>query len=58
MWPTAATIPGAATTETAFISPPQGKDLVYGGKVDHGFDKASAADLRMRCPNNGETARQ
>jgi hypothetical protein len=24
------------------------KDLVYAGKVDHGFDKASAADLRKR----------
>ena len=26
----------------------KGKDLVYAGKVDHGFDKASAADLRKR----------
>jgi hypothetical protein len=26
----------------------KGKDLVYAGKVDHGFDKASAADLRNR----------
>ena len=25
-----------------------GKDLVYAGKVDHGFDKVSAADLRKR----------
>ena len=24
----------------------KGKDLVYAGKVDHGFDKKSAADLR------------
>jgi bifunctional non-homologous end joining protein LigD len=24
------------------------KDLVYAGKVDHGFDNASAADLRKR----------
>ena len=23
----------------------KGDDLVYAGKVDHGFDKASAADL-------------
>jgi bifunctional non-homologous end joining protein LigD len=26
----------------------KGKDLVYAGKVDHGFDKVSAADLRKR----------
>jgi bifunctional non-homologous end joining protein LigD len=26
----------------------KGKDLVYAGKVDHGFDKNSAADLRKR----------
>jgi bifunctional non-homologous end joining protein LigD len=26
----------------------KGKDLVHAGKVDHGFDKASPADLRMR----------
>jgi bifunctional non-homologous end joining protein LigD len=26
----------------------KGDDLVYAGKVDHGFDKASAADLRKR----------
>ena len=26
----------------------KGKDLVYAGKVDHGFDKKSAADLRKR----------
>jgi bifunctional non-homologous end joining protein LigD len=26
----------------------KGKDLVYAGKVDHGFDKKSAADLRRR----------
>ena len=26
----------------------EGDDLVYAGKVDHGFDKASAADLRKR----------
>src|SRR5437763_9024358 len=26
----------------------KGKDLVYAGKVDHGFDKASAAELRKR----------
>jgi bifunctional non-homologous end joining protein LigD len=26
----------------------KGKDLVYAGKVDHGFDKTSAADLRKR----------
>jgi bifunctional non-homologous end joining protein LigD len=25
-----------------------GKDLVYAGKVDHGFDKASAKDLQAR----------
>jgi bifunctional non-homologous end joining protein LigD len=26
----------------------KGKDLVYAGKVDHGFDKASAKDLQAR----------
>jgi hypothetical protein len=26
----------------------KGKDLVYAGKVDHGFDKTSAAALRKR----------
>ena len=26
----------------------RGRDLIYAGKVDHGFDKASAADLRKR----------
>ncbi len=26
----------------------KGKDLVYAGKVDHGFDKVSAADLQKR----------
>lgn len=26
----------------------KGKDLIYAGKVGHGFDKASAADLRKR----------
>jgi bifunctional non-homologous end joining protein LigD len=26
----------------------KGKDLVYAGKVDHGFDKTSAAELRQR----------
>jgi bifunctional non-homologous end joining protein LigD len=26
----------------------KGNDLVYAGKVDHGFDKVSAADLRKR----------
>ena len=31
-----------------YVGRRQGKDLVYAGKVDHGFDKASAADLRKR----------
>ena len=26
----------------------KGDDLVYAGKVDHGFDKATAADLQTR----------
>jgi hypothetical protein len=26
----------------------EGKDLIYAGKVDHGFDNKSAADLRKR----------
>jgi len=31
-----------------YIGRRKGKDLVYAGKVDHGFDKASAAELRKR----------
>lgn len=31
-----------------YLARRQGKDLVYAGKVDHGFDKASAADLQKR----------
>jgi bifunctional non-homologous end joining protein LigD len=27
---------------------PQGKQLIYAGKVDHGFDTASAKDLQAR----------
>jgi hypothetical protein len=31
----------------------RGKDLVYAGKVDHGFDSASAKDLQARlCTKN------
>ena len=26
----------------------KGRDLIYAGKVDHGFDKNSAAELRKR----------
>ncbi|WP_407170363.1 non-homologous end-joining DNA ligase [Bradyrhizobium sp. ORS 111] len=31
-----------------YVGRRKGNDLVYAGKVDHGFDKASAADLRER----------
>jgi bifunctional non-homologous end joining protein LigD len=31
-----------------YVGRRKGKDLFYAGKVDHGFDKASAADLRKR----------
>lgn len=31
-----------------YIGRLKGKDLVYAGKVDHGFDKASAKDLQAR----------
>nr|WP_249810489.1 non-homologous end-joining DNA ligase [Bradyrhizobium sp. 157] len=31
-----------------YVGRRKGKDLVYAGKVDHGFDKVSAADLRKR----------
>jgi bifunctional non-homologous end joining protein LigD len=31
-----------------YVGRRKGKDLVYAGKVDHGFDKDSAADLRKR----------
>ena len=31
-----------------YVGRRKGKDLIYAGKVDRGFDKASAADLRKR----------
>jgi bifunctional non-homologous end joining protein LigD len=31
-----------------YVGRRKGNDLVYAGKVDHGFDKASTADLRKR----------
>jgi bifunctional non-homologous end joining protein LigD len=31
-----------------YLARRKGDDLVYAGKVDHGFDKVSAADLRQR----------
>jgi bifunctional non-homologous end joining protein LigD len=31
-----------------YLARRKGADLIYTGKVDHGFDKASAADLRER----------
>jgi bifunctional non-homologous end joining protein LigD len=31
-----------------YVGRQRGKDLVYAGKVDHGFDKTSAAELRRR----------
>jgi len=31
-----------------FLGRRKGKDLIYAGKVDHGFDKASTVDLRKR----------
>jgi bifunctional non-homologous end joining protein LigD len=31
-----------------YVGRQKGPDLVYAGKVDHGFDKTSAAELR-RC---------
>jgi bifunctional non-homologous end joining protein LigD len=31
-----------------YVARHKGKDLIYAGKVDHGFDKSSAADLRKR----------
>jgi len=33
-----------------YVGRRKGNDLVYAGKVDHGFDKASAAELRRRLP--------
>jgi len=39
-----------------YVGRRKGKDLVYAGKVDHGFDKASAAELRKRLtPLIGKT---
>lgn len=34
--------------EGLYVGRRKGPDLVYAGKVDHGFDKASAAELRRR----------
>lgn len=31
-----------------YVGRREGRDLIYAGKVDHGFDKATAADLRER----------
>ena len=31
-----------------YVGRRKGNDLIYAGKVDHGFDKKSAADLRKR----------
>ncbi|MEH2557566.1 ATP-dependent DNA ligase [Bradyrhizobium algeriense] len=31
-----------------YVGRRKGDDLIYAGKVDHGFDKTSAADLRER----------
>ena len=31
-----------------YIGRQKGKELIYAGKVDHGFDKASAKDLQAR----------
>jgi bifunctional non-homologous end joining protein LigD len=31
-----------------YLARRRGKDLIYAGKVDHGFDRTSAADLRKR----------
>jgi bifunctional non-homologous end joining protein LigD len=31
-----------------YVGRRKGADLIYAGKVDHGFDKASATDLQKR----------
>jgi bifunctional non-homologous end joining protein LigD len=31
-----------------YVGRQKGKDLVYAGKIDHGFDKTSTAELRRR----------
>jgi hypothetical protein len=46
------TIAGFALDDTKwdgiYVGHRKGKDLVYAGKVDHGFDAASAKDLQAR----------
>lgn len=45
------TWPASSSTKasgTASISADTKADLVYAGKVDHGFDKSSAGDLQKR----------
>jgi bifunctional non-homologous end joining protein LigD len=34
--------------DAIYLGRRKGKDLIYAGKVDHGLDKTSAADLRKR----------
>jgi bifunctional non-homologous end joining protein LigD len=44
------TIAGVALdgNDCIYVGRNKGSDLIYAGKVDHGFDKTSAADLRKR----------
>jgi bifunctional non-homologous end joining protein LigD len=34
--------------EGLYLGRRKGKDLIYAGKVDHGFDSATAKDLQAR----------
>jgi len=34
-----------------YVGRRKGDDLIYAGKVDHGFDKQSSAELRKRAPD-------
>jgi bifunctional non-homologous end joining protein LigD len=40
--------PNGSKWDGIYIGRRKGEDLVYAGKVDHGFDKVTAADLRKR----------
>jgi bifunctional non-homologous end joining protein LigD len=37
-----------AKWDGVYLGRRKGNDLIYAGKVDHGFDKTSAAELRRR----------
>jgi bifunctional non-homologous end joining protein LigD len=41
-------LPSTALIDGIYLGRRKGKDLVYAGNIDHGFDQTSAAKLRRR----------